>query len=188
MRVIGKTKKRIDRDIVEELSADLVALTLGLIGGFFLVEITGNISLIPGLLILLPGYLEMHGNLLGSLAGRISVALHTKKIPRKFKWTRMMHDNIAATFILGVIVALVLGIIAYLLTLLVFGWARPAVIIIALAALAASLVVEIPLTVIATYVSFQKGYDPDDIMGPYVTTLGDFIGIFALLLAFWVIL
>jgi len=186
MRVLGKTKKRIDKDIVEELSADLVALTVGLVGGFFLVQITGDISLIPGILVLLPGYLEMHGNLLGSLAGRLSVALHTRKIPRRFAWNRMMHDNVAATFFLGVVVALVLGIIAYILTLLVFGWARPAIIAVALAALVISLIVEIPLTIIATYVIFQRGYDPDDIMGPYVTTLGDFIGIFALLITFWV--
>ncbi|MEK6812831.1 MAG: magnesium transporter, partial [Nanoarchaeota archaeon] len=143
---------------------------------------------IPSLLILLPGYLEMHGNLLGSLAGRLSTALQLHKIPRRFSWNTFVHDNILATFVLGVIVAFVLGLLAYFLTWFIMGEATPAIIAIALIALIVSLLIEIPLTVAATYFSYHHGYDPDDVMGPYVTTLGDFIGILALLLTFWVVL
>jgi cation transporter-like permease len=41
---------------------------------------------------------------------------------------------------------------------------------------------EIPLTIYTTIWLFKHKFDPEDIMGPYVTTLGDIISILSIVL------
>ncbi|MDO8556013.1 MAG: magnesium transporter [Nanoarchaeota archaeon] len=188
MRILGKTKKRIDRDVIEILTAELISITIGLIGGYLLARSTNQLALLPGFLIMIPGFLEMQGNILGSLAGRIGTALELKTISKYLHWNTFIKDNLFASLIIGCITALTLGVIAFLTTWLFFGQYSPSIILLTLIALIISLAIELPLTIIMTYWFYNHGYEPDDIMGPYVTTWADIISIAALLLAFWVIL
>ena len=188
MKIAGKTKKRIDKDFVEIIGAQLIATTFGLIGGIFLTSAADKLYLIPGLLVLIPGFLEMHGNILGSLAARLGTALHTRKISPELKNSPFIKENVFATVSLGIIVGLFLGLLAFLITKMVFGVVDVKIIFVAVFALILSLVIELPLTLISTFWFFRKGYDPDDVMGPYVTTSGDVISILSLLVALWVVL
>jgi len=43
--------------------------------------------------------------------------------------------------------------------------------------------IEIPLTLFATFYLFKKGHDPNNIIGPFVTTTGDITSIISLLIA-----
>lgn len=184
MKVLGKKREKIiDKDFFEISVSELISVTGGIIAGIFLLGLIDKLSLIPGLLILLPGFLEMHGNIAGSLAGRLSIALYTKKIKPKFKKSRFLTDNILATIFLVIIVSLVLGLVAYLAVYYFSNINDIRVLYIALFAAILTIILEMPITILSTFWLFRHKYDPDDIMGPYVTTLGDIISILSLFLA-----
>ncbi len=184
MAILGKKREKvIDKDFFEISISELISVTGGIIAGVFLLSLIDKLSLIPGLLILLPGFLEMHGNITGSLAGRLSTALSRKKIKPKFTKSKFLIDNILATVFLVLVVSLVLGLVAYLAVYLFSNINDIRVLYIALFAAILTIILEIPITILSTFWLFRHKYDPDDIMGPYVTTLGDIISIISLFLA-----
>lgn len=184
MRIIGKSKKRfLDKDMSEILGAEFVSMTGGILGGLILTNLIDKIYLIPGLLILIPGFLETHGNILGSLSARISAALHLKKIKAKDEHSAFIRANTYASIIEAIALGLILGLVAYLITYFLFNISNTNLIFISLLAIIISIIIEIPITTATSFWLFKHGYDPDDIMGPYVTTLGDIISIVCLLIA-----
>jgi len=184
MKILGKKREKIiDKDFFEISVSELISVTGGIIAGIFLLSLIDKLSLIPGLLILLPGFLEMHGNIAGSLAGRLSTALYTKKIKPKFKKSKFLTDNILASIFLVLVVSLVLGLVAFLAVYLFSNISDIRVLYIALFAAILTIILEIPITIISTFWLFRHKYDLDDIMGPYVTTTGDIISIISLFLA-----
>ena len=88
-----------DEEFREIFFSEIISITGGLFAGTMLAVFVNKLFLIPGLLILLPGFLEMRGNISGSLAGRLSVDLHLKKLKPalKFKNNVLLKDNIAAS-------------------------------------------------------------------------------------------
>ena len=177
MAILGKKREKvIDKDFFEISFSELISVTGGIIAGIFLLGLIDKLSLIPGLLIL-------HGNISGSLAGRLSTALYTKKIKPKFTKSKFLTDNILATIFLVLVVSLVLGIVAYLAVYFFSNINDIRVLYIALFAAVLTIILEIPITILSTFWLFRHKYDLDDIMGPYVTTLGDIISILSLFLA-----
>lgn len=183
MRIVGKSKKRIlDKDIKEIFSAEIISITLSIFAGILLVVVIEKLYLIPALLILLPGFLELKGNIAGSLSARLGTALHTKKIKPEIKFTSFIKQNILADLFLTIVVSLVLGLIAYGVTYIIFKISNPEIILVSLIAALLAMIVLVPLTFFSSFWLFKHHYDPDDIMGPYVTHIGDVISILSLLL------
>ncbi len=174
------------KDVKEILPVEIISITGGLLAGTMLSFMADKIYLIPGLLILLPGFLEMRGNISGSLSARLSAGLFLNAIKPKLEG-RILAGNVAASFILVVIVSLFLGVVAHFASSFFFGISEAKIILISLLAGVLSNIIEIPLTIVATFWLFRHGYDPNNIMGPYVTTTGDIISIAALMLAIVVI-
>ncbi len=169
-------------DVRELLGAELISVTGGVLAGTMLAFSINNIALVPGLFILIPGFLEMRGNISGSLSARLSSALFLNKARPRLSNNFVLGENVKASILLAVIVSFSLGSIAYLAGFL-FGINNPMIIAIALLAGMFSNAIEIPLTVMFNFWLFRKGYDPNNIMGPYVTTLGDIVSIFSILIA-----
>jgi len=189
MKILGKTKAIIrDKDFKEILFAKLLSITIGVFAGLILSIITDRIELIPGLLILLPGFLEMHGNILGSLSARLGTKLHTKEIKAKFTNNKFITNNIISAAALMFLVSLVLGILAYLALLAIFNITNFDILFISIIAALISMVITIPLTITMTFWFFKHKYEPDDVMGPYVSSLGDIISIAALFIAVLIII
>ncbi|MBI4020305.1 MAG: magnesium transporter [Candidatus Aenigmarchaeota archaeon] len=184
----GKSRARSRRsDFREILFANIFSVTGGLFAGSLLSFAIDKAYLIPGLFILLPGFLEMRGSISGSLSARLSSGLWLEAMRPQVKGNRILRGNVMAALLLAVCVSLVLGGAAFLLSWLVFGKAITAIILVALIAGLLSNVIEIPATVMTTFWLFRRGEDPNNIMGPYVTTLGDVVSIFSLLLAMVVV-
>lgn len=173
-------------DFREIFSAELISITGGLIAGTLLSFAVDKIYLIPGFLILLPGFLEMRGNISGSLSARLSAGLFLGAIKPIFKG-KILKGNVAASFVLVVFLSLFLGMIAYAASSYFFGVAEIKIILIALIAGILSNVVEIPLTILMTFWLFRRGHDPNNIMGPYITTTGDIVSVLSLLIAIVII-
>jgi mgtE-like transporter len=175
------------RDFREILTSELVSITGSLAGGLLLTFATDKIELIPGLLILLPGFLEMRGNISGSMAARLSSGLYVKALRPKFANSRILQGNVAASMVLVVALSFLLGLMAHYVALEFFGVYNPKIVWIAVLAGLLSNFIEVPLTIFMTFQLFRRGDDPNNVMGPYVTTTGDIISIVSLLIALAVI-
>ncbi len=171
------------KDFREILAGEFVSTTGGVFAGLMLAVFIDKLMLIPGLLIFLPGFLEMRGNISGSLSSRLSSGLFLGALKPKIEHNRILRGNVIASFLLAIIASLVLGVVAYLVSLFVFGINSYSIIIVSLVAGVLSNLIEIPLTVIATFWFFRKGHDPNNVMGPYTATIGDIVSIFSLLIA-----
>lgn len=188
MRILGKTKKiLLDKDFKEIISGEFISVTGGVLAGYFLSRITNHLELIPGLLIVIPALLELHGNILGSLSGRISTRLHLKQLKPKFYKSKILSDNIIASFLLMALVSLIIGLIAFLATSIFFKQVEINILFISFGAGIVSALFTIPLTVKSVFYLFKRKLDPDDIMGPYITTIGDISVIIAVLIVLLVI-
>ena len=175
------------KDVKEILPVEVLSITGGLLAGAMLAFVVDKIYLVPGLLVLLPGFLEMRGNISGSLSARLSAGLLLGALKPKIERSRILKGNVAASFALVIFVSLFLGVLAYIASYYFFGIADTKIILISLLAGILSNVVEIPLTILTTFWLFRKGHDPNNIMGPYITTTGDIISILSLLIAIVII-
>jgi mgtE-like transporter len=178
----------VDKDFKEIFSAQFLAVTTALIAGVLLTTLTKHFELIPALLILIPGFLALQGNVLSSLAARLSVGLHLKRIKPKIKINKTITENVKASLFLVILISLILGVIAYLVTYLIFKATDPAIIFISIIAGVITILIEIPLVILTTFWLYKHKYEPDDIMGPYATTSSDVIAILAILISIIIIL
>jgi len=176
-----------DKRFEEIFSAQLVSIIGGLIVGTLLAVYKDKILLIPGMFILLPGFLEMRGNISGTLASRLSSGLFLKVIKTDKKNIEIINANVLASFFLAILVSLVLGAIAAFFNYLILGSFTSSIILLAVIAGVIANLIEIPLTVVTTFYLFKKGYDPNDIMGPFVTSTGDVTSVISLLVALLII-
>ena len=177
------------RDFDEILGIEFVSLTGSLLAGFLLALIIGDLRLLPGLLVLLPGFLEMSGDISGSLAARLSSGLFLRAVEPRWSFRQSyLRGNLAAALALGLFVSCALGIVAWAVTLLLGGLNQPVLIAVALLAGLLANIVEIPLTVAGVFWLFKRGHDPNNVIGPLVTTMGDVVSIVALAVALAVLL
>lgn len=177
----------ISKDFRPILSSELISVTGGLMAGLMLTFATNKIDLIPGLLILLPGFLEMRGNISGSLSARLSSGLFVHAVQAKYRKNDILRGNVIASMILVVALSFFLGVLTYYIGVEFFGISNPNIILIAVVAGILSNIIEIPLTVAITFWLFRHGHDPNNVMGPYITTTGDIVSIFSLLVAIAVV-
>lgn len=173
----------VNKDFRDIFMSQIVSLLVGLLAGTLLAVLAHRILLIPGIFIILPGFLGMRGNISGTFASRLSSGLFLKVINPKKTNTTIIKGNLWASFSLVVFVSLALGIIAFFFNLLVFHLSTPKIIVLPLLAGIIANAIEIPTTLFATMYLFRKGHDPDNIMGPFVTSTGDVTSIISLLIA-----
>ncbi len=183
MRIIGKTKS--DKDFFEIFLSQLLSITGGVIAGTFLLKLIDNIGFLSGFFILFPGLLEMHGNIYGSLSARLGNLLILGELKNK---KLFILENVKAVLFLSFIVSFILGLITYLFVYFVFGVDSKIIILISVLSSLFSSIFEIPLTIYFTFLVFKHNLDPEDIMGPYVTTFGDLISIISLILVTYILI
>jgi len=177
-----KLSKKTYREFEEILVIEFISVTGGVFAGALLAHFLDKLALIPGLLILMPGFLAMRGNISGAMAARLSTALHLGLVLHD-KDRHVLRSNTWAAFALGVLASVFLGIVAYLGTLLFFRMQSPDIILVAFIAGIISNLIMIPLTSWTTLWLFRHGHDPDNIMGPYITTVGDIVSVISLIIA-----
>jgi mgtE-like transporter len=143
-----------------------------------------ELTVVPGLLTIVPALLATRGSVYGSLGARLATGLHQGLIePRLSIPERRLQSAIAAAMLNGVLVSVFAA---------AAGWAIRRALDLAVAPLAALLVVGLVagvlsglaltfVVVLAVFVGFRRGLNPDALAGPVVTTTGDVIGIATML-------
>ncbi len=176
-----------DEGFKEIFSAQLISIFGGLIVGTILAVYVDKIMLLPGMLLLLPGFLEMRGNISGTFASRLSSGLFLHVINPNNKNTKLIRQNIIAASLLVIVVSFALGLLAFLFNYFVLHILVWKIILIPVIAGIIANSVEIPLTLFATFFIFKKGYDPNNIIGPFITSTGDITSILSLLIVLVII-
>lgn len=173
----------------QTLPVMFIALLGGLIAGVLLEEVITVIERLPGLLVMIPVFLATRGNVYAALGGRIASGLHQGLIAPRFRRDPRLIQAIIGSFINAIAIAIVIAIISWI-SLLLLG--RPAAspieliaIMLIASGLAASVLIVGLLSIIFT--GYRRGIDPDNLVGPVVTTLGDIFGMAFIVIAVMIV-
>ncbi|MFO7926371.1 MAG: magnesium transporter [Halobacteriota archaeon] len=173
----------------EALPVLFVALLGGLFSGLVLEELLASVERFPGLLVMVPVFLATRGNVYGALGGRIASGLHQGLISPAFEWNERLINAVIASFVNGIFISIFIGVISWI-ALQLLRWPSAAlselVAIMLLAGTITSVVLIFGLLAIL-FTGYRLGYDPDNLVGPIVTTLGDVFGMLFLLVAVLVV-
>ena len=179
------------RDVYRQaLPVILVSLVAGLFAGTILGSETmrAGISEVPGLLLLLPAFLATRGGVYGSLGARLSTGLHQGVIEPKLRVDRRLMNAVVAAVLNGISVSVFIAVVTYLWLGLLGtegNLLQLVGIMVVSGLLSASLMISVLITVI--FVGYRRGLDPDNVIGPVVTTLGDGFGVVFLLVGIYAV-
>lgn len=169
----------------QALPVILVSLLAGLFAGTVLGSeaMRSGIERVPGILILLPAFLATRGGVYGSLGARLSSALHQGLVAARFDpGDRRLRNAVIASFTNGMVVSVFIALAAYVV-LLALGRSGSLLMLVGVMVVAGALSAVVMLSVLVTalFLGYRQGLDPDNLIGPVVTTLGDVFGVVFLL-------
>lgn len=172
----------------------LPVLGVSLVAGLFAGTVLGTdamregIESVPGILLLLPAFLATRGGVYGAMGARLSSGLHQGIIQPEFQLDERMRNAILASFVNGMSVSVFIGVLTWGV-MTAFGQSANLVHLVLIMAIAGVLSAVLMLTVLVTvlFVGYRRGMDPDNLIGPTVTTLGDVFGVLFLLVAIYAV-
>ncbi len=162
-----------------------VSIVFQVFAGIFLEQSIPQLLAIPGILVFLPAFLALGGNLSSFVASRISTQLHLGTIAPEFTLRKNSLSEVLNVTLLSFFIFPVLGIVTFfiqdaissehvsLIELVRVSWE---------AGLLTTLVVAIILGFSVSILSWRFNFDPDDITIPVLSAVADFVGIFFLIL------
>ena len=166
-----------------------VAVVIEIFAGQILQGRQDMLILFPVFLISIPVINSIGGNIGSVLGARLASGLHVGYITISLK-DKEMHENLFYSLLIGFITYIILAIVIYYLALL--GGLRMGIGLIEFVAILVStgfllICVVVLMSVLTAFLSFKRGLDPDDIVAPVVTTVGDTLGIIFLFLLIGVV-
>lgn len=185
---IAEVAREAYREALPALSASLVG---GLIAGVVLGGMRTELRVVDGLLVLVPALLATRGNVYGSFGARLATALHQGLIePRVSTDDDRLIAAVVAALTSGLFISVFAAVAAYVLLRILGRPAAPLSTLVAIAAIAGVLsgIVLTTAVVVVVFAGYRRGYNPDTIVGPVVTTTGDVFGLVFLLLAARIVL
>jgi mgtE-like transporter len=189
--VIFMKKLNISRTIIREA---ILVLTICIFGeitaGIILSDIEQFLTILPGVLVLVPIVSGTRGSLMGIFNSRLTSGLHLGTIKPNI-WQaislkdRIIKENILGIVFLTMLIAILSGVIAHYFSVL-FGFQSAGLFKFVFIVLVASSLSDISLIltgIVISFLCFKKGLDPDNLLFPLSTTISDIISILFLVLA-----
>jgi len=165
----------------EGLPALAASAVGGLLAGIVLGGMRAEFRAVSGLLVLVPALLATRGNVYGSLGARVATGLHQGLVaPRVRGADRRLYRAVAAAVVNGLLASTFAAVVAVAALTALGGSPAPLAVLVAIAVLAGLLSGAVLSVVFAGY---RRGYNPDPLVGPIVTTAGDVFGVAFLFLA-----
>ena len=133
-------------------------------------------NFIPGLIVVVPAIIALRGNISTAFGSRLGSAYHLGVIDANNMWNEELKQNIIGSLLLNFLMTIIIGILAYVTSLLFNVQPDPLllILIVVIAGVISGLILTL-LTIIIIYIVFRRGYDPDNITGPALATFGDII-------------
>lgn len=178
------------RRIVRESYPVLVlCATISLSAGLILNSQIESIRAFPLILWMVPPINGINNNVCSILGARLGSVLHMGMIEPKFKKQRVLSGNVRASWLMSIGVFWFTSAIFFILALIT-GLGVGYSVVLMFAFFVASMVA-IAVTMLCTiglaFLSFTKGLDPDNVVIPIVTSIGDISGVTCLLIAIKII-
>ncbi len=172
----------------------LPVIVVSLVAGLFAGTILGSetmregIESVPGILLLLPAFLATRGGVYGSLGARLSSGLHQGLLEPRFAFEGRLRNAVIASFINGMVVSVFIAVVTFVV-LFVFGGTGSLLQLVGIMVVAGLLSAILMLSVLISvlFVGYRRGLDPDNLIGPVVTTLGDVFGVVFLLVGIYLV-
>lgn len=168
----------------QSLPVILVSLVAGLFAGTVLGSgpMREGIASVNGLLLLLPAFLATRGGVYGSLGSRLSTGIHQGLIEPRFAFDRRLVNAVIASFINGMAISVFIAVVTYVV-LFALGSQGDLLRLVGILLVAGflSAIVMIGVLLSVLFVGYRRGLDPDNLIGPVVTTVGDVFGMLFLL-------
>ena len=142
-----------------------------------------DLELLPGLIVLVPAIIGLRGNISVALGSRLGSGFHLGVIDFSKAWKDEVKENIIASLFLSSFMSIIIGFLAHV-TCLLFDFPSMGIIYFTGIGLIAGFFSGIALAILAilaVYIAFRRGYDPDNITGPILATIGDIITIVCIL-------
>ena len=148
----------------------------GVVAGSTLSTMIDLIKTIPGLLVVIPAIIALRGNISTAFGSRLGSAYHLGIIDADNIWNRELKENIIGSLFLSFFISIIIGVLAYVISILLNVYPDPLklITIVIIAGVISSIILTL-LTIIIIYIVFKRGYDPDNITGPALSTFGDII-------------
>ncbi|MCD6427630.1 MAG: magnesium transporter [Caldisericaceae bacterium] len=171
------------------LYQSLTVLIFSVIGesitGSVLVGMKEKITLIPGLLIIVPALTDLRGNVGAAFGERLSTMLHLGIIKPKFAFSEIIKQNIFASFSLTAFVAFIIGMSAPLFSKL-FHIKSSSPLTLSFISTSAGIIsslVLLPIVFFLVLAAYRHNIDPDNIVAPTLPVIGDIVTVSAIYLA-----
>ncbi|ALM74472.1 magnesium transporter [Thermococcus barophilus] len=167
-------RESVKEALLYSFPALLVCLVLDFVGGSVLGKYFNVISqTFPMLLVIIPGLMDLRGNVFGAMASRFTTMLHLGKIQNIFDKEVTTNISIA---MLGTKVPLLL---LWFMGLFKVGNLRQAIIVLFIVITSAILIAVVLgyTAAMITVLPYKRGIDPDMIAAPVITSVSDLITI-----------
>lgn len=175
---------------IETFKQSFLALSFdlgGLLAGSILLIFSDVLSFAPWALIIYPSIISMRGVIGGFFSGRLSTALHLGTVrPTLLNNTRNFRVLVCSTVILTLQSSLMMGALAYFINVSLRGTQiieSLSIFSAILTTMGLSLFFVSPVTIGISILSFMHGLDPDIIVYPIMSTLGDILVTFCFVLS-----
>jgi mgtE-like transporter len=165
------------KEMVKQSLPLIVFCGLGaIVAGSTLGLMTDLIREIPGLIVVIPSIIAMRGNISTAFGSRLGSAYHLGIIDVDNLWNDELKQNIIGSLVLSILVAIIIGILAYVSSIILHVYPNPVklISIVLIAGIISGLILT-SMTIGIIYLVFTRGYDPDNITGPALATFGDII-------------
>ena len=127
----------------------------------------------PLLILIIPALLSLRGNITAPFIARTARNL----IIGEFHIRRWL-ENVIATYFLSIITAIIIAIFSILLNLFfirIFNISLTNLILIPIISILLTLSITIPISTCLNYITFKYGLNPNNIVNPVMTAIGDFM-------------
>lgn len=165
------------RIVREEFPFLLLSAAGGLVAGVVLKEFLVFALALPGVLVMLPALMNIRGAVESALAARLGTAYHLGLVRPRWGFNSEVRENYIGSLILALIVAIASACFAYYVSF-AFGLSTlslPALLGIALLTSVVGALVNSTLTVLFLFWAIRQKMDPDNVVIPVITLLGDFV-------------
>ena len=174
--IVDTLKGWFSKEFKEPFASLFLCTTGDLLTGIAMGIFTSNLKMLPALIILIPAAIGMRGNIFASLGSRLGTYLHTGQITPDFKKSRILNQNVSSSATLTLITSIYLGILAALVASII-GLEADVIdmLLISTAAGFLSAVIMLIFTVVIAFLSYRRGWDPDNMTAPLITLVGDML-------------
>jgi len=161
-----------------------ICIVIEIMAGQILQGNQKQLLILPILLVSIPVINGVGGNIGSILGARLASGLHVGYIEYSIR-DKNMHKNLAVILLIGTVAYAILAVLIYYISYLrdiemdinILNF-----ISIVLGSGVLLIITTSIVSVITAFLSFKKGLDPDDMVAPVVTTIGDTMGIIFLFL------